>query len=52
MESIEEKINALINKYREELKNKIDIRMIEMESDDNSHYFIYKVLGISEKEGL
>lgn len=52
MENIEEKINVLITKYREELKGKIDSRMIEMEKDDTSHYFIYKVLGIKEKEGL
>lgn len=52
MSKIEEKINELIMKYREELKNKIDTRMIEMQEDDTSHYFIYKVLGIKENEGL
>ena len=51
MEDIEIKINEVIKKYREELKEKIDTRLLEMKSDDNSHYFIYKVLGISEKEG-
>lgn len=51
MEDIERKINEVIKKYREELKEKIDTRLLEMKSDDNSHYFIYKVLGISEKEG-
>lgn len=49
---IEEKINNLIFKYREELKNKINSRMIEMQKDDTSHYFIYKVLGIKENEGF
>ena len=49
MEDIERKINEVIKKYREELKEKIDTRLLEMKSDDNSHYFIYKVLGISEK---
>lgn len=52
MSEIEEKINELIIKYRNELKDKIDTRMIEMQEDDTSHYFIYKVLGIKENEGL
>ena len=51
MEDIEQKINEVIKKYREELKQKIDKRLLEMKSDNNSHYFIYKVLGISEEEG-
>lgn len=51
MEDIEKKINEVIKKYREELKEKIDKRLLEMKSDNNSHYFIYKVLGISEEEG-
>lgn len=51
MEDIEQKVNEVIRKYREDLKEKIDRRLLEMKSDDNSHYFIYKVLGISEKEG-
>ena len=51
MEDIEQKINEVIKKYREELKEKIDKRLLEMKSDNNSHYFIYKVLGISEDEG-
>ncbi len=52
MSEIEEKINKLIKKYKEELKEKIDTRMVEMQQDDTSHYFIYKVLGIKEGEGL
>ena len=51
MEDIEQKINIVIKKYREDLKQKIDKRLLEMKCDDNSHYFIYKVLGITEKEG-
>jgi type II restriction enzyme len=51
MEEIEKKIYEVIKKYRKDLKEKIDTRLLEMKSDDNSHYFIYKVLGISEKEG-
>lgn len=52
MNEIEEKINKLIKKYRVELKEKIATRMVEMKEDDTSHYFIYKVLGIKESEGL
>lgn len=44
MEDIEQKINEVIKKYREELKKKIDTRILEMKSDDNRHYFIYNVL--------
>ena len=51
MEDIEQKINEVIKKYREELKKKIDTRILEMKSDDNSHSLIYRVLGISESEG-
>ena len=52
MNEIEEKINKLIKKYRKEIKEKIDTRMVEMQKDDTSHYFIYKVLGIKKGEGL
>ena len=45
------KIKELANKYRSNLKNKLENRIEEMGNDDNSHYLIYKVLGISEKEG-
>jgi hypothetical protein len=33
------------------LKSKIDGRVLEMDLDDDSHYLIYRVLGISDKEG-
>ncbi|MDY6895532.1 MAG: ApaLI family restriction endonuclease [Thermotogota bacterium] len=49
--TIEQKIDELAQKYSDTLKNKIDERVIEMKSDDNSHYLIYRVLGISKKEG-
>lgn len=49
--SIEEKIGKLAEKYSLALKLKIDERVSVMKSDDNSHYLIYKVLGISDKEG-
>jgi hypothetical protein len=37
--------------YRKELSAKIADRKKEMKEDDNSHYLVYKVLGISEKQG-
>ncbi|MCH9844828.1 MAG: ApaLI family restriction endonuclease [Alphaproteobacteria bacterium] len=48
---IEEKIECLVEQYSTKLKEKIDFRLQEMKDDDNSHYFIYRVLGITEKEG-
>ncbi len=51
MNDIKSKIKELAKKYSNNLKNKIDKRMEEMEDDDKSHYLIYKVLGISDKEG-
>lgn len=49
--SVEIAIRALALKYANELKSKIDGRLIEMETDDTSHYLIYQVLGISDEEG-
>lgn len=49
--TIKEKIRVLSDVYAEALNEKMISRMDEMESDDNSHYLIYKVLGISDKEG-
>ena len=46
-----ERINALASKYSESLKTVMDARVIEMGSDDNSHYLLYKVLGITDEEG-
>jgi type II restriction enzyme len=51
MGNIYEKINELANKYAANLKKVIDDRSEEMKSDDNSHYLIYQVLGISDNEG-
>lgn len=49
--TIEEKLKALAEKYSQNLKVKIDERVKEMKEDDNSHYLIYRVLGIAAKEG-
>ena len=48
---IESRIRALANKYADTLKQRMDKRVEEMEEDDNSHYLIYQVLGVSDKEG-
>lgn len=48
---IEIAIRAMALKYADELKSQITGRMKEMEEDDNSHYLIYRVLGISDGEG-
>lgn len=48
---VEVAVRALALKYADELKSKMGGRMIEMEEDDNSHYLIYRVLGISDDEG-
>jgi len=48
---ISERITALATKYSETLKKVMDARVIEMEADDNSHYLLYRVLGISNNEG-
>lgn len=45
------KISTLANKYADNLQKKICIRKEEMKQDDNSHYLIYGVLGISNTEG-
>ena len=44
-------IESLANDYSANLKGKIDARKEEMKSDDNSHYLIYRVLGIATEEG-
>src|SRR5262245_45117247 len=48
---IEEKIRDLAQQYAKRLKKAIDARLIEMESDDDSHFLICRVLGISNEEG-
>lgn len=49
--SIKEDIKVLANKYAEELKRRVDERVEEMQKDDLSHYLIYQVLGVTDKEG-
>jgi len=51
MENVKNKIKELAEKYASNLKRKIEERKEVMKSDDNSHYLIYRVLGITTKEG-
>lgn len=48
---IKDEIRALAKKYAAEMKAKMDERIQEMKDDDTSHYLIYRVLGITDKEG-
>jgi hypothetical protein len=48
---IKEKIWELSSKYSCKLKAQMSARMNEMVSDDNSHYLVYRVLGITDEEG-
>lgn len=49
--AIRDDISSLAAKYASELKAKVAARVAEMKSDDNSHYLIYKVLGLTDTEG-
>lgn len=51
LELLKYKINSLANRYASNLNVKISDRKQEMLADDNSHYLIYRVLGISTHEG-
>lgn len=48
---VEAAVRAIALKYSAELKAKMDSRVIEMDGDDDSHYLIYRVLGVSDQEG-
>ncbi|WP_461815889.1 ApaLI family restriction endonuclease [Faecalimonas sp.] len=47
----DERLLNLILKYREELKEKIELREEEMQSDNNEHYILYNALGFTNEEG-
>ena len=49
--SVETKIRALAQKYANDLSSRVEKRVVEMKGDDNSHYLIYRVLGITVDEG-
>ncbi len=49
--SIENEIRRIADKYADNLKIRVEQRVEEMEADDNSHFLIYRVLGITNEEG-
>lgn len=49
--AIKDEIRALAQKYAAALKAKVKERVQEMKEDNTSHYLIYRVLGITDKEG-
>lgn len=51
MDELIQNIKILVQAYSANLKGKTEARMEEMKADDNSHYLIYRVLGISFEEG-
>lgn len=51
MDELKQSIKNLAEIYSANLKEKIEARKEEMKADDNSHYLIYRVLGITTLEG-
>ena len=51
MNKLKQAIKNLAEIYFANLKGKIEARREEMKVDDNSHYLLYCVLGISAQEG-
>jgi hypothetical protein len=51
IEMLRAEVNLLSEEYASQLKIKINLRKEEMKNDDTSHYIIYRVLGITSKEG-
>jgi len=49
--SVETEIRDLAADYAARLKQRMDDRVKEMENDDKSHFLIYQVLGVTDKEG-
>ena len=49
--TIEDEIRKLARTYADTLKKQIDKRVGEMDSDDDSHFPIYQVLGVGNEEG-
>jgi hypothetical protein len=49
--TVRDKIRSLADEYALLLKQKIDERVEEMDEDDQSHFLIYQVLGVSDEEG-
>ena len=52
LDLLKSKIQYLADEYTTNLDSKITARKAEMKKDDNSHYLIYRVLGISNTDGM
>jgi hypothetical protein len=44
-------LQRLVKQYSKKLSGQIKQRVLEMQKDDHSHFLIYRVLGISTREG-
>ena len=51
MKALKKEIRDLAEKYSTGLKEKIEQRKEDVKEDDHSHYLIYRILGITTKEG-
>ena len=49
--SIENDLRELARTYSTQLKSQIERRVEEIQRDDQSHFLIYRVLGVTAKEG-
>jgi hypothetical protein len=49
--TVDQRIAALADEYAIALQSQMDARVLEMETDDNAHYLIYRVLGVTIEEG-
>ena len=49
--TVEQQVREIASKYAADLKQRMHDRVREMEDDDKSHFLIYQVLGVSDKEG-
>ena len=49
--TVKDEVRDLADKYARDLKSRVDRRIKEMESDDTSHFLIYRVLGVTDEEG-
>jgi len=49
--SIDKELRELAKSYSDRLHRQINVRVEEMEGDDQSHFLVYRVLGITTKEG-
>lgn len=49
--NIEKNIRDLASTYSKRLQIQIDKRITEMDEDDDTHFLIYQVLGITDEEG-